>query len=373
MSNFATIEGSSSIGGAGVSLLSGGVLNNGSATDHAALIRGFMGVDTAAKVTNFGTIEGGATTGAWGVYMDGGSLTEEAGSVIEGYSGLKMQGATATVFGDITPGSGNAVGLYGASRLDLEAGSTISGNVVFNGSGVIDVVSGVATVKAISTRRAVIGAGTLNLADGYLGIGAALDCAVVHQTASTGKLAVYANVVDSHHWYQDAGATLYVGAGDKMSFTSVRNSFAGTVSGAGALGLNAGYDTLSNATLSVAQTSIGASTTVTMIGAIDIAGAVTSASHIVRIGASGVTLTGGGVVTLTGASQFYGFSSAPTFTNEDTIRVRRPAQQPGPGQPRNDRRQQRDAPGPRRLRRDDEFRPVRSHRRRASDDHRNRI
>ena len=184
----------------------------------------------------------------------------------------------------------------------------------------LDVVSGTATVSGVLTNRAIVGAGTLSLAEGFLGSGAALDCAAVHQTASTGKLGVYADIADSHLWSQTAGATLFVQTGDKMSFSAVGDYFAGTVSGGGALSLNAGYDRLSKVTWSVADVSIGATTTVAMSGAIDIAGAVTSAAHLVRIEATGVTLTGGGAVTLTGASEIYGFSSVPHFTNKDTIK-----------------------------------------------------
>ena len=57
VSNFGTID-CGPFHGFGVALIDGGVVTNGSSTDHAALIEGFAGVEApiAATVTNFGTI-----------------------------------------------------------------------------------------------------------------------------------------------------------------------------------------------------------------------------------------------------------------------------------------------------------------------------
>jgi len=123
-----------------------------------------------------------------------------------------------------------------------------------------------------------------------------------------------------------------------MSFSAVGDYFAGTVSGGGTLGLNAGYDRLSKVTWSVADVSIGATTTVSMSGAIDITGAVTSSAHVVRIEATGVTLTGGGVVTLTGPASSTGSAAcrlSPTRTPSAAAPTRR--RQPDHRQRRGDR------------------------------------
>jgi len=64
--------------------------------------------------------------------------------------------------------------------------------VFVNGTAVLDVLSGTATVTGVAHKQGDHWAGTLDVSTGDLGSGAALDCAAVHQTASTGKLGVYA-------------------------------------------------------------------------------------------------------------------------------------------------------------------------------------
>jgi hypothetical protein len=98
VANFGTIEGSgTALGDYGVLVGSGGV-TNGSAGSTAALIEGATGIilGAAGTVTNYGTVEGTSTIG-WGVVLhNGGSVTNLGtieGTGIAGFTGILLVAA----------------------------------------------------------------------------------------------------------------------------------------------------------------------------------------------------------------------------------------------------------------------------------------
>ena len=93
VSNFGTII-SGPFRGIGVALTAGGVITNGSATDHAALIEGFEAIGAeSVKVTNSGTILGLNVGASYGADIGSNSaLTNNAGALIAGYNGVDAFG-----------------------------------------------------------------------------------------------------------------------------------------------------------------------------------------------------------------------------------------------------------------------------------------
>ncbi len=118
---------------AGVRLLSGGLVVNGSASDTAALIEGATGVDAAdvATVRNFGAIRVRGADTKYGVLLElGGSVTNgsasDLGALIEGPSGVKaLASATVRNFGVI----------QGRQETDPTGGVDLrAGGLIVNGS-----------------------------------------------------------------------------------------------------------------------------------------------------------------------------------------------------------------------------------------------
>ncbi|HEY2177459.1 MAG TPA: hypothetical protein VGH15_02660 [Caulobacteraceae bacterium] len=323
--NFGTIVGVG-LGQFGVVLTSAGVITNGSSTDHAATIRGFLGVDAisaAVKVSNFGTLSGENMVGSFGaVISSSGVLTNNAGALITGGNGIDLgNSATVTNFGTIQATAGFAVNFADpTARLNAEAGSVIVGTIDASG-GLVDVVSGVATASAIVTAGKLEGAGTLSLAGGgsYFDAGASLLVSKIELSGATTEARVEAKLADARVWDQ-AGGTLFVDSGDQIGFTGTGNSFTGTITGPGTVALSGGSDTLANVTLSAGKMTISKST-VTLSGTIDLTKTVTVTSPALIVAAAGATLAGGGEILLsnTAANSLHGASSAATLTNDDII------------------------------------------------------
>jgi hypothetical protein len=141
---------------AGVYLIEGASLTNGSATSLGAYISGYTGVSaqgSTSSVVNFGTIAstgGGSFEGEPGVYLDGGALQNGAGAskyhglpiaadttaLIEGYDGVEVTaGGSVTNLGTIL-GTSGVDGFYGALFTDggrLTNGSTSDHAALVNG------------------------------------------------------------------------------------------------------------------------------------------------------------------------------------------------------------------------------------------------
>ncbi|HEY2178569.1 MAG TPA: hypothetical protein VGH15_08300 [Caulobacteraceae bacterium] len=278
VSNLGTIL-AGAVNAVGVYLQAGGVLANGSATDHAALIRAHYGVVTqgASTVTNFATLQG-----------------------VGGY----------------------AVQLLGAgSRLNAQAGSRFIGTIAA-GSALVDVVGGVSTATAISTNGKIEGAGTLALSGGvsYFAVGTSLLAAEIEMLGAATVARIEAKLVDTKVWDQTAG-TLFVDSGDQITFTGNANAFSGTITGLGAVLFSGGHDSFSNLTIATAKTTINKAA-VTFSGAIDITGTVTATSDNLTVAVGGATLSGGGELLLSNLATniVHGTNSAATLTNQDTIR-----------------------------------------------------
>ena len=310
----------------GVSLGAGGVITNGSSTDHTALIEGYIGVGATGpgKITNDGTISGVGISGSYGASITAGvSLTNSAGAEITGNGGVSV-GAMSTVtnFGIIVAGGGYSVQLTDpTARLNAEAGSSFVGTVSA-GSGVVDVVSGVALASAITSHGKIEGAGTLQLQSqvSYFDAGVSLLVSKIELTGASTVARVETKLGDSRIWDQTAG-TLFVNSGDLIDFTGSGNTFSGTVTGLGTVEMVGGSAALTNLTLSAGKMVISKST-VTLSGTIDLTKSISVTTPNLIVANAGASLTGGGTILLSNAAtnSIHGASAAATLTNGDTIK-----------------------------------------------------
>lgn len=138
ISNYGTIKsaGTSLKYSVGIELLDGGSIDNGSVTDHSALVEGYSGVDIgyfsgSGAVTNFGTIRGLLQTG---VVMIGagsvtnGAVTDTAASISGVNRGVQLdQTGTVTNFGEIA--------IAGATAGDFGVWMLKGGRVINGGAG----------------------------------------------------------------------------------------------------------------------------------------------------------------------------------------------------------------------------------------------
>jgi hypothetical protein len=118
---------------------------------------------------------------------------------------------------------------------------------------------------------------------------------------------------------QTAG-TLTVDTTDRMTFSGLGNSFAGTLAGGGAVAFTAGSDTLAGATLSASTMTIGAAT-VTLSGAITLTKTLSVTGAHLIVAAGGATLAGGGTLALSNSAtnKITGATAGATLTNADRI------------------------------------------------------
>ncbi|HXV01269.1 MAG TPA: hypothetical protein VG166_12305 [Caulobacteraceae bacterium] len=321
LTNFGTIL--AGLGqGAGAGLFEAGTLTNGSVSDHAALIKAWVGVELRDqnKAINWGTIAGDSNIGVGAVLGYRAVLTNEAGGLVSGHTGAEVDAyATLSNFGAIDGSLAVALG-YATSRLNAEAGSVFAG-LVMAGSGTVDAVAGTSAMMALSTQGHVIGAGTISLNGGasVFGAGAALTVAQISLAGAASVVEVETKLVDAKVWRQ-SGGTLKVDSGDQMSFTGAGDTFAGTLTGAGKLTFTGAGDSFANVTLSGASMILSAASA-TLSGAIVLTTTLKTTSPDVVIAAGGATLSGGGTLLLTNkaSNKVIGASASATLTNFDRI------------------------------------------------------
>jgi hypothetical protein len=325
VTNFGTIL-AGAAEGFGVVLRSTGTVTNGSATDTEALIQGEVGLLLSQQDTakNWGTLAGSASPASRGAFVGYKSiLTNEVGGLISGPLGAAV-GYLATLnnFGVIRGLSQPAVQIaYANARLNAEAGSVFDGQVLSSSGGTVDAVGGVTSMTGLVTAGKVIGAGTIDLNGGasqFLS-GASLTVAKIAVAGAATTVEVETSLTDAKVWSQTAG-TLTVDSGDKMTFTGVGDSFAGTLTGAGEIAFTGGSDAFANVHLSAATMVVGGAS-LTLSGTINLSKTLTVTSPSVVIAAAGATLSGGGTLSLTNhaANMIKGASAAATLTNFDRI------------------------------------------------------
>jgi hypothetical protein len=280
-------------------------------------------------VINNGTIAGNAAAGSYGLILGAGGASAINGSatnaaaLITGHEGAVLYaGATMTNFGTVRATSAGGYAVFfndPTSRVNAEAGSVFVGTV--SGAGTLDVVGGTATMTAVHSGGTIEGAGTLTLDGGLsiFGAGTKLLVADIVEAGAATVVDVVLPITDARVFKQIAGA-LTVDVTDKIAFTGVGDSFAGTLMGAGTVSFAAGSDILSGATLSAAAMSISAAT-VTLAGAITLTKTLTAATSHLTVAAGGASLSGGGTLAFTNAAtnKITGASAGATLTNHDKI------------------------------------------------------
>jgi hypothetical protein len=245
--------------GDGVDLGVGGKITNGAGTATGALIYGGIAVygASADTVTNFGTISGLSA----GIWLIGGGLVTNGGStvrtaLIESYTGIVASGTATVVNFGTIKGSSQALNIGSSVRLIAEPSSVCIGNV--QGGGVLELAGGGGTIRGLGS----LGTLTGDIAMTFFHFGA--------------------YVIDAGAW---------------------------TLPGFNAL---AGSLTLGDGATILAQDTLADS------GALTIAS--TGSATRLEVIAAGLTLSGGGVVSLAGSkAQIVGASPTATLVNSDTI------------------------------------------------------
>lgn len=341
VTNLGTILGLGDTGGFGVYLKGAETLVNGAAGHGArATIYGYQGVratGAAATVTNFGTIGGAAGTAvAFGSASD--VLVVEAGSSFVGavlggggtlvlnsgagtLSGL-FSGGNVTVSGSMattTFSNFGALQIAAAAQFILSGSGSIGGGQSLTDAGALSIGATLTSAGSLVATGALSGAGRLVLAGGTAAFNAGAGLTIAQVAVTGAAVTVGTNLAYAGQWTQSAGVVT-VATGEVLTFTGAGNSFAGTLGGAGKIALVGGADTLSATKLTAAGVSITGSV-VTLSGAINNGSVITVASPSLTIAAGGVTLGGGGSLTLTdtNTNQITGASGAATLTNANDI------------------------------------------------------
>ncbi|HEY7852902.1 MAG TPA: hypothetical protein VIB82_07990, partial [Caulobacteraceae bacterium] len=314
IANFATINSRS---GAGVVLGSGCVLVNGAA-GLAGAVEGETGVSVSgnnATIDNFGVIYG--SRGVAVDFTGGGDILKvEAGgafygAVIGGGGTLELVGGTGTisgfahgdalVSGAIVPAGFtdfNAFEIGAAAKFTLVGPGNLTAGRGLTVDGALTVAGTLASAGNLTVTQVLAGAGTLALTAGTATFQTGTVLTIAKVTQSGGAAAFTAVAISvSHPWVQTAG-TVSVAAGDKVSFTAAGNSFAGTLTGTGAIAFTGGSDTLANASLSATSMTVSGAA-VTLAGAITLATTLSITATNFTIAASGATLSGVGALSLT--------------------------------------------------------------------------
>jgi hypothetical protein len=275
VTNFGTIAGGA--GRIGVLMGGGGALTNGSSTDTSALIdEGVVssppGSMTAAAVTNFGSIVGGVLLSGGGKLVNG-AISDTSATVI-GSVQVATEGAPGAVTNFGTIEGAVTLGTAG-SILTVESGSTILGGVS-GGHGTLDLASGAGAIASI-VGGDISAAGASGPYDEFETLEVAAGAAFTLSGAGTVTSGGVATL--------DVAGTLAVTGSLTVS---------GTVDGAGILALGGGEtDFDSGVRLTVAKVTVsGAATVVDVDTPLAFRGLWTQA---------GGTVAGSGTLDLTGA------------------------------------------------------------------------
>ncbi|MEO8926064.1 MAG: hypothetical protein ABI306_02775, partial [Caulobacteraceae bacterium] len=329
------LGGRGGFGGNGVSILHDGSVTNGEASIRSDLIEGgggygygagvYAGPGSRATVTNFGTIEANVNAGAAGyavyfasardklvvesastfigeVHGGGGTLDLASGkgsffTGLAAFSYVTVSGSMPTTrFDDFdTVEIGNGANFTQTGAGDVAAGQSlvVNGTLSINNLN----VAGSLTVNH-TLRGAKFNVGTLAVAGGTatFDVGAQLTAPIVNQS---GASAVNVNTILSFagQWNQSAG-TLNVGGGDTLTFTAqgIESTFAGTLNGPGQVSFMQDTAIMNGATVNLG---------------------VQLSTATLFVGTPGLTLGGGGTLTLdaAGTSKIADVTTASTLTN----------------------------------------------------------
>jgi hypothetical protein len=334
--NLGTIAATGLAGGVGARLDgTGSSLVNGAAGQTAALIEGYMGAYLAgtSTLTNFGTIDG---VGGVAVELNAATDTLQvaAGSVFEGSVGGAL--GLITGAGTISGVSGGDVTVSGSMattaftdfatlEVGYDAQFTLLGNAIIANGEALGVAGALAVAGTISVAGSLVtfgtlsGAGTLAISGGTAALDTGTNLAIAKVTLAGAATAVTAatSLTYAGSFTQTAG-TVSVSAGNKLTFTGPADSFAGTLTGAGAAAFTGGADMFASFTLSTASATISNSA-VTLSGAITLGHTLTANTPSLIIATAGASLTGGGELLLGGVATnaITGASATATLTNVD--------------------------------------------------------
>jgi hypothetical protein len=237
LTNIGTVAGGAGALGAGVILLSGGVVANGDTGHTDALVTGYDGVQFGGagtgSLSNAGTIEGTGAAGGYGLELGVGDSANNGSDVsktalIEGWTGAFVPGSsTLTNYGTIEGGGGLAVSL-GASTATLvaEAQSAFEGEVV-GGGGTLVLASGAGTLSGLGGGDVTVSTSMPTTSFNDFG-SLELDSATRFTLSGNGTISSGDTLIDAGILTDGSGATL---------------TAAGTLSGAGTLALTGGAAT----------------------------------------------------------------------------------------------------------------------------------
>lgn len=339
-----TVRGGVTLGdaGGGATLL----YNTAAATfdflDNSGIAPGGPGT---AAVTNYGLIEKTGGTGASTIavgLVDLGAVTITSGTLafsgadsfagaIGGPGTLAFSGGSDALNGGATIGttswkiSGGAVVTLGESLFFTGTLSEAQGTALRVGGGDTLTLSDACTLAG-----AVSGSGALAVTSGNVGISAGATVTVASWGQTAGIITLSESLVYSGMFNQ-AGGRIGIGAGDTLTLAGV-NRFAGAATGAGSLNMTGGSDTIAaSATISVAAwTFSGAATALALAESLAYAGAFTSGSGTITLGAgdklilsgnaafSATTVAGSGTLYLGGTTAVAGLFVYGTVELENT-------------------------------------------------------
>ena len=245
-------------------------------------------IATGDKLTLTGPSNGfaGAITGAGALLLAGGTTTLKSGATASvadfSESGAGTMLTLAEILGyagDFSEGAGSTLSIKTGDKLTLTGPSN-------------------------SFAGAITGVGALLLAGGTttLKSGATVSVADFSESGARTMLTLAEILGYAGDFSEGAGSTLSIKAGDKLTLTGSSNSFAGAITGAGALLLAGGTTTLKiGATASVADFSeSGARTMLTLAEILTYAGDFSEGAG------STLSIKTGDKLTLTGTSSFSG-------------------------------------------------------------------